>query len=245
MRLTKASTCLSLNLNERCDKCNKVKEAKELGKKLRKSFDPTCQQPWRWEIGPSSKTATKRRKQKIVDELNSRGYDFCDAQTTTTSQLFVKRKRDEDVYYVNNANEKKRAKPTQLFDDDDLHDNDDELKTMLSCTLSSKDNNTQDKQQSTLSSASSASFDLDGLDSEDSSLADSTISKGDDSVVRPLSSYGQAGTVPAANSNEHQTTPPSRTSTPLPSVIDVQPSTQLPTPPPAVTTAEPQTVSPI
>lgn len=100
MRFTRDATCKTLDLHECCDVCTRVKEIEEEGKKVRKSMNTTCLQPWRWTITESTTSGKKRKKAKIIAELQKKGYDLKDynekvvAIEAITSNLFVKQKRE-------------------------------------------------------------------------------------------------------------------------------------------------------
>ena len=87
--ISRASTCLQLRLNERCDNCQYLHVCESVARKPNPRKNTTCKQPWTWEILPSTKSATKNKKAKVLAKINRLGYVFEDKNTHITSRNYV------------------------------------------------------------------------------------------------------------------------------------------------------------
>ena len=72
-----------------------------LEKKTRKGKDITCQQPWTWTILDCTKSTTKAKKEKVVQEINKLGYNIDNLDTKMKSRYF---KHERKKYVNDNAN---------------------------------------------------------------------------------------------------------------------------------------------
>ena len=87
------SSCHDLGLTQRCNTCDELDKNIAHANNIRKGVEFKREQPWKWNIKPSTHHNTRLKKANIINKICERGYTFFDnSNVSFTSKQFTTQK---------------------------------------------------------------------------------------------------------------------------------------------------------